>query len=60
MVNLAARLSGVATAGIILVTGEVRDAVGEAADRIRFEPVGEVGLKNVAAPVEAFRADRAG
>ena len=59
-VNLAARLSGVATAGVILVTGEVKDAVGEAADGIRFEPVGEVALKNVAAPVEAFRAERGG
>ena len=59
-VNLAARLSGVATASVILVTGEVKAAVGEAADGIRFEPVGEVALKNVAAPVEAFRAERAG
>ena len=58
-VNLAARLSGVATAGVILVTGEVMDAVGEAADGIRFEPVGQIALKNVAAPV-AFRAERAG
>jgi adenylate cyclase len=59
-VNLAARLSGVATAGVILVTGEVMDAVGQAADGIRFEPVGQVALKNVAAPVAAFRAERAG
>ena len=59
-VNLAARLSGVATAGVILVTREVMDAVGEATDGIRFEPVGEVALKNVAAPVAAFRAQRAG
>ena len=54
-VNLAARLSGVATAGVILVTREVMDATGRA-DGIRFEPVGEVALKNVAAPVAAFRA----
>ena len=47
-------------AGVILVTGEVKDAFVEAADGIRFEPVGEVALKNVAAPVEAFRAERAG
>lgn len=59
-VNLAARLSGVATVGVILVTREVMDAVGLAADGIRFEPVGEVALKNVAAPVAAFRAERAG
>jgi len=59
-VNLAARLSGVATAGVILVTGEVKDAVAEAADGIRFESVGDVALKNVAAPVAAFRAERAG
>ena len=46
----------VATAGVILVTSEVTDAVEEAADGVRFEPVGQVALKNVAAPVEAFRA----
>ena len=59
-VNLAARLSGVATAGVILVTRDVADAVDEAADGIRFEPVGDVALKNVAAPVAAFRAHRGG
>jgi adenylate cyclase len=59
-VNVAARLSGIATASVILVTRDVTDAVGEAADGIRFEPVGEVALKNVAAPVAAFRAQRAG
>jgi len=59
-VNLAARLSGVATAGVVLVTREVTDAVGESADGIHFEPVGDVALKNVAAPVAAFRAGRAG
>ena len=59
-VNLAARLAGVATAGATLVTREIMDAVGEATDGIRFEPVGEVALKNVAAPVAAFRAERAG
>jgi adenylate cyclase len=59
-VNLAARLSGVASAGVVLVAGEVKDAVGEAADGIRFGPVGEVALKNVTAPVAAFRAQRAG
>jgi class 3 adenylate cyclase len=59
-VNLAARLSGIASAGVILVTREVTDAVGRMADGIRFEPIGEVALKNVAAPVEAFRAERAG
>ncbi len=58
-VNLAARLSGVATAGDILVSHEVMDATGEA-EGIRFEAVGEVALKNVAAPVAAFRARRAG
>lgn len=59
-VNLAARLSGVAAAGATLVTREVTDVVGEATDGIRFEPVGEVALKNVAAPVAAFRARRDG
>jgi adenylate cyclase len=59
-VNLAARLSGVATAGVTLVTRDVTDAVDEAADGIWFEPVGDVALKNVAAPVAAFRAQRGG
>jgi adenylate cyclase len=59
-VNVAARLSGVATPGATLVTREVMDAVREAPDAIRFEPVGDIALKNVAAPVAAFRAVRAG
>ena len=59
-VNVAARLSGVATASVILVTRDVADAVGEAADGIRFEPIGDVALRNVGAPVAAFRVRRAG
>jgi adenylate cyclase len=59
-VNLAARLSGLAQEGVVLVTRDVTNAVDEAADAIRFERVGDVDLKNVAAPVEAFRAERAG
>jgi adenylate cyclase len=59
-VNVAARLSGVATASVILVTRDVMDSVGDATDGIRFEPIGDVALKNVGAPVAAFRVRRAG
>ena len=59
-VNVAASLSGRARAGVILATGEVNDAVGEAADGVRFEPVGEVALKNVARRSRRFGRSAAG
>jgi adenylate cyclase len=59
-VNLAARLSGAAEAGIALTTRDVVDAVGQDDPEARFEPVGELALKNVAQPVAAFRVERAG
>ncbi len=59
-VNLAARLSGAAPAGDILVTRELVESLDGAAGGVRFEPVGDVAMKNVAAPVAAFRAERAG
>jgi adenylate cyclase len=59
-VNLAARLSGAAEAGIALATRDVVDAVGRDDTEASFEPVGELALKNVAQPVAAFRVERAG
>jgi adenylate cyclase len=59
-VNLAARLSGAATAGIALATRDVADAVGRDDPEARFEPAGDLALKNVAQPVAAFRVERAG
>jgi adenylate cyclase len=59
-VNLAARLSGAAEAGIALATSDVVDAVGQDDADARFTPVGELDLKNVAQPVAAFRVERAG
>jgi len=54
-VNLASRISGKAGPGEVLVTTETMEAVG--ADRtLRFEPIGPVDLKGVAAPVSLFRA----
>ena len=59
-VNLAARLSGAAEAGIALATLEVVEAVGQDDPDARFAPVGELVLKNVGQPVAAFRVERAG
>jgi adenylate cyclase len=55
-VNLAARLSGRAGPGEILVTTEIVEAVGESTE-IAFEPLGPTELKGVAAPVDVFRVD---
>ncbi len=49
--NVAARLSSIAGAGQILVTPKVQHAVAETA---RTEPVGEVTVKGLSRPVEAF------
>jgi adenylate cyclase len=59
-VNLAARLSAAAQAGIVLATREVVDAYAASDDEVRFESVGGLELKNVARPVAAFRVERAG
>lgn len=53
-VNLAARISGVAGPGDVLVTGDTVEAIADAA--LSFTPVGEVPLKGMAAPVPLFRA----
>jgi adenylate cyclase len=59
-VNLAARLSGAAQAGIVLASREVVESYGATDTDVRFEPVGGLDLKNVARPVAAFRVERAG
>jgi adenylate cyclase len=59
-VNLAARLSDAAEAGVVLATLEVVEAVGADDPEARFESVGELALKNVGQPVAAFRVERAG
>jgi adenylate cyclase len=59
-VNLAARLSGAAQAGIVLATREVVEGYGATDTDVRFEPIGGLELKNVARPVAAFRVERAG
>jgi class 3 adenylate cyclase len=57
-VNLASRIADTAGPNEVVVTRGVVDAVGSG--RFRFEPVGEVELKGVAAPVSLFRATSAG
>jgi class 3 adenylate cyclase len=59
-VNLAARLSAAADPGIVLATRDVVEAVEQDDPDARFEPVGELELKNVGQPVAAFRVERAG
>jgi adenylate cyclase len=58
-VNLAARVAGSAAGGEVLVTGTVRDRVGELAG-VDFEPRGEHRMRNVAAAVPLFAAVRGG
>jgi adenylate cyclase len=54
-VNVAARLEGEASAGGILISRNVRDAV---AGRVKatFEDLGGLSLKNIERPVRAFKA----
>ena len=52
-VNVAARLEGIARPGGIVVSGGVRDNVGNRLD-LRFEDMGERTLKNIDRPVRAF------
>ena len=53
-VNIAARLEGIAEPGVICVAQGVRDPVRERLG-FTFEDIGEQALKNIAAPVHAFR-----
>jgi len=52
-VNVAARLEGIAEPGGIIVSGAVRDNVGNRLD-LRFEDIGEQRLKNIDRPVRAY------
>jgi adenylate cyclase len=53
-VNLASRIAGTAGPNEVIVSGSVVEALRSG--RFRFEPVAEVELKGVAAPVPLFRA----
>ena len=52
-VNIAARVAGTAGAGELVVTGDVRDAVGPMPDA--WQPLGEHQLKGLSGPVALFR-----
>jgi adenylate cyclase len=58
-VNLAARVSGEATAGDVLLTGTTA-ALAPQIDGVIYEPRGRQTLRNVREPVELFAANRAG
>ena len=58
-VNLAARVSGVATGGEVLVTAHTAALVPEL-EGVFYEPRGREALRNVREPVELFAAVRAG
>jgi adenylate cyclase len=58
-VNLAARVSGVATGGEVLLTGQTAALVPEL-EGVFYEPRGREALRNVREPVELFAAVRAG
>jgi adenylate cyclase len=52
-VNIAARLEAASPVGGVCVSRSVRDQVHGRLD-LEFEPIGELTLKNIARPVEAF------
>jgi len=52
-VNVAARLEDIAPAGGIVVSGMVRDNIGNRLD-LRFEDMGEQFLKNIERPVRFY------
>ena len=56
-VNIAARVTGAAVAGEVLVTDEVRHETGD--EDVTFEAAGPSELKGLAEPLELFRARRA-
>jgi TolB-like protein/class 3 adenylate cyclase/Tfp pilus assembly protein PilF len=58
-VNIAARLEGLAEPGGICISRGVRDPVSERLG-FTFEDMGEQALKNIAAPVHAYRVRFAG
>ena len=54
-VNLAARVAALAAGGEVLLTGSVRDRLGEL-QAIRLEPRGEQRVRNMTTPVPLFAA----
>jgi adenylate cyclase len=58
-VNLAARVSGIATGGEVLVTAQTAALVPEL-EGVFYEPRGRTALRNVRKPVELFAAVRRG
>jgi adenylate cyclase len=56
-VNVAARVTGLASGGEVLLTVAVRDAAGEV-EQVSFERRGEQRLRHVASPIELFAAVR--
>jgi adenylate cyclase len=58
-VNLAARVSGIATGGEVLVTGQTAALVPEL-EGVFYESRGRTALRNVRQPVELFAAVRKG
>src|ERR1700747_2861513 len=52
-VNVAARLESIATPGGIMISGSVRDHVGNRLD-LAFEDMGEQTLKNIERPVRVY------
>ncbi len=53
-VNVAARLESIATAGGIMISGSVRDHIGNRLD-LAFEDMGEQSLKNIERPIRVYR-----
>lgn len=59
-VNLAARISGDAAAGEVLLSQDTLDAAGGELSGVELESEGERRYRNVAEPVKVYRALRAG
>ena len=53
-VNVAARLESIATPGGIMISGSVRDHIGNRLD-LAFEDMGEQSLKNIERPIRVYR-----
>src|SRR5438046_1577411 len=53
-VNVAARLEGIAAPGGIMISGSVRDHIGNRLD-LAFEDMGEQTLKNIETPIRVYR-----
>lgn len=55
-VNVAARLEGLAEPGGIVLSKQVHDHIGDRLP-VRFVPLGEQRVKNIARPIEAYKVD---